>query len=32
VQALEVRVSKVRGVKGVENLLHIPGEAPAFKR
>jgi osmotically-inducible protein OsmY len=28
VEALEARVGKVQGVKGVENLLHIP-EAPA---
>jgi osmotically-inducible protein OsmY len=28
VEALEARVRKVQGVKGVENLLHIP-EAPA---
>jgi osmotically-inducible protein OsmY len=27
VDALEARVRKVRGVKGVENLLHTPGEA-----
>jgi osmotically-inducible protein OsmY len=28
VQALEQRVNKVRGVKGVENLLHLPGQPP----
>jgi osmotically-inducible protein OsmY len=28
VDALETRVRKVRGVKGVENLLHTPGNAP----
>ena len=28
VEALEARVRKVQGVKGVENLLHTP-EAPA---
>lgn len=27
VDALEARVRKVRGVKGVENLLHTPGNA-----
>ncbi len=28
VDALEARVLKVRGVRGVENLLHTPGNAP----
>jgi osmotically-inducible protein OsmY len=27
-EALESRVRKVKGVKGVENLLHLPGQAP----
>jgi osmotically-inducible protein OsmY len=29
VDALEARVRKVRGVKGVENLLHTPGNSPS---
>ena len=29
VDALEARVRKVRGVRGVENLLHTPAEQPA---
>jgi osmotically-inducible protein OsmY len=29
VDALEARVRKVRGVKGVENLLHTRGEVPS---
>jgi osmotically-inducible protein OsmY len=29
VGALEARVRKVRGVRGVENLLHTPAEPPA---
>jgi hypothetical protein len=28
VSALEARVRKVRGVRGVQNLLHAPGESP----
>jgi osmotically-inducible protein OsmY len=28
VEGLEARVRKVSGVRGVENLLHTPGEAP----
>jgi len=28
VDSLEARVRKVRGVRGVENLLHTPGNAP----
>jgi osmotically-inducible protein OsmY len=27
-QTLENRVGKVKGVKGVENLLHLPGQPP----
>jgi osmotically-inducible protein OsmY len=27
-QTLESRVRKVKGVKGVENLLHVPGQSP----
>ena len=29
VNELEDRVSKVKGVKGVENLLHVPGRPPS---
>lgn len=28
VQALEERVGRVKGVRGVENLLHLPGQVP----